>query len=44
LYDGKRFSIIDFDEPVYHWYIADIVKPFLEVSEQNHYRKMVINE
>jgi Ser/Thr protein kinase RdoA (MazF antagonist) len=36
LYDGKHFSIIDFDEPVYHWYIADIVKPFLEVSEQNH--------
>lgn len=31
LYDGKQVHIIDFDEPVYHWYLSDIIRPFLEV-------------
>jgi Ser/Thr protein kinase RdoA (MazF antagonist) len=31
LYDGHEIHIIDFDEPVYHWYLADIAKPFLEL-------------
>ena len=34
LYDGQRTHIIDFDEPVYHWYMADIAKPFLDLCNQ----------
>ena len=34
LYDGKQVYIIDFDEPVYHWFIADIARPFLELSNR----------
>lgn len=30
LYDGQQVHIIDFDEPVYHWYWADLARPFLE--------------
>lgn len=32
LYDGKEVHIIDFDEPIYHWFLADIARPFLELS------------
>jgi len=32
LYDSKQVYIIDFDEPVYHWFMADIARPFLELS------------
>lgn len=31
LYDGKKIHFIDFDEPVYHWFMADIAKPFLDL-------------
>ncbi|QMT59976.1 phosphotransferase enzyme family protein [Legionella sp. PC997] len=31
LFDGKQIHFIDFDEPVYHWFIADIAKPFLDL-------------
>lgn len=34
LYDGKQIHIIDFDEPVYHWYLSDIAKPFLDVCNK----------
>ena len=34
LYDGKNIHIIDFDEPVYHWYMADIAKPFLDLCNK----------
>lgn len=34
LYDGKQIYFIDFDEPVYHWFLADIAKPFLELCEK----------
>lgn len=34
LYDGKEISIIDFDEPVYHWFLADIARPFLELGQK----------
>jgi len=27
---GSQAFIIDFDEPVYHWFTADIARPFLE--------------
>jgi Ser/Thr protein kinase RdoA (MazF antagonist) len=33
LYDGKQVHPIDFDEPVYHWYMADIAKPFLDLRK-----------
>lgn len=31
LFDGKQIHFIDFDEPVYHWFMADIAKPFLDL-------------
>lgn len=34
LYNGSTTHIIDFDEPVYHWFMADIARPFLETG--NH--------
>ncbi len=34
LYDKKNTYFIDFDEPVYHWFIADIAKPFLELQKR----------
>ena len=33
LYDGHRVHIIDVDEPVYHWYFADVARPFLDLSD-----------
>lgn len=33
LYDGNHIYIIDFDEPVYHWFITDIAKPFLDLCQ-----------
>ena len=32
LYDGKKVHLIDFDEPVYHWFMADIARPCLELG------------
>lgn len=29
-----KISIIDFDEPIYHWYMSDIVRPFLDLANQ----------
>lgn len=34
LYDGESVHLIDFDEPVYHWYLADIAKPFLDLCNK----------
>ncbi|KTD45143.1 phosphotransferase enzyme family protein [Legionella quateirensis] len=34
LYDGKKVHLIDFDEPVYHWFMADIAKPFLDLCQK----------
>lgn len=34
LYHADKVSIIDFDEPVFHWFMADIVKPFLDLCQQ----------
>ncbi|VEB36895.1 phosphotransferase enzyme family protein [Legionella cherrii] len=34
LFDGKQIHFIDFDEPVYHWFIADIAKPFLDLCSR----------
>ena len=32
MWDGERVRIIDFDEPVYHWYASDVMRPFLEFA------------
>ena len=32
VWDGAQVRIIDFDEPVYHWYASDIMRPFLEFA------------
>ena len=32
MWDGERVRIIDFDEPVYHWYASDVMRPFLEYA------------
>lgn len=34
LYDGIQVYIIDFDEPVYHWFVADIARPFLDLCDK----------
>ena len=34
LYDGHQIRIIDFDEPVYHWFVADITMPFLDLCQK----------
>ncbi len=34
LFDGEQIHFIDFDEPVYHWFLADIAMPFLELCAQ----------
>ncbi|HAU3626769.1 TPA: phosphotransferase [Legionella pneumophila] len=36
LYDGNKVYIIDFDEPVHHWYMADIAKPYLDLCAKPH--------
>lgn len=33
MWDGERVRIIDFDEPVYHWYASDVMRPFLEFAQ-----------
>jgi Ser/Thr protein kinase RdoA (MazF antagonist) len=33
--DNKNIYIIDFDEPIYHWFIADIARPFIELCERS---------
>lgn len=37
IYDGKQIHIIDFDEPVYHWYLSDIAKPFLDLCNKPYH-------
>ena len=32
LYDGEEVYLIDFDEPIYHWFLSDIARPLLELS------------
>lgn len=34
LYDGEGIHLIDFDEPVYHWYLADIARPFMDLGDK----------
>jgi Ser/Thr protein kinase RdoA (MazF antagonist) len=41
-WDGKTASIIDFDEPVYHWFMADIARAMLEFS--NHPQRTQFQE
>jgi Ser/Thr protein kinase RdoA (MazF antagonist) len=38
LVNDQEVHIIDFDEPVYQWYAADVARAFLELSQQ---KKMV---
>jgi Ser/Thr protein kinase RdoA (MazF antagonist) len=37
LYDGQAIHIIDFDEPVYHWFISDIAMPFLDLCNKPYH-------
>ncbi len=32
VHEGPKVGIIDFDSPNYHWYMMDIMRPFLEIS------------
>jgi Ser/Thr protein kinase RdoA (MazF antagonist) len=34
LYDGGRVRIIDFDEPMLHWFAADVARPFRELTPE----------
>lgn len=33
IWDGERVRLIDFDEPMYHWFTADVARPFRELSQ-----------
>jgi Ser/Thr protein kinase RdoA (MazF antagonist) len=33
-WDGRRVHVIDFDEPVYHWFAADVARPFRELTQR----------
>jgi len=35
LFDGQQIYFIDFDEPVYHWWMADIARAFLSKYQQD---------
>ncbi len=35
LYDGERVRIIDFDEPMHHWFAADVARPFRELTHED---------
>ena len=39
IFDGERITIIDFDEPTYHWYAADIARTLIEFYELGDERK-----
>lgn len=34
IWDGATARTIDFDEPNYHWYIADVSRALLELTDQ----------
>ncbi|MBN1684209.1 MAG: phosphotransferase [Gammaproteobacteria bacterium] len=34
IWDGEKAVIIDFDEPVYHWFAQDVAKPLLEFCDK----------
>ena len=34
LYEGGRVCIIDFDEPMLHWFAADVARPFRELTPE----------
>lgn len=33
IWNGKNVTIIDFDEPIHNWFMADIVRPFINLYE-----------
>ena len=39
IWDGTTARAIDFDEPNYHWYIADVSRALMELSDQPHERR-----
>lgn len=42
LYDGHKVSIVAMDEPVYHWFLADIVRPFLDIMVEEKWREKLM--
>lgn len=36
IYDGHRVHILGVDEPVYHWYFADVARPFLDFNDEKY--------
>jgi Ser/Thr protein kinase RdoA (MazF antagonist) len=34
-YDGSRVSFLDSSEPMYHWFWADVVRPFLDLNKNS---------
>lgn len=35
LFDGGEVRIIDFDEPTHHWFLADVARPFRELTPED---------
>ncbi len=44
LWDGERVWTIDFDEPTYHWFAADLARPFRDFSERSREERQALLE
>lgn len=44
IWDGTTATTIDFDEPNYHWYIADISRALMELSDQPWKRRRAFRD
>lgn len=44
IWDGATARTIDFDEPNYHWYIADVSRALMELSDQPHQRRRAFRD
>ncbi len=44
IWDGSTARTIDFDEPNYHWYIADVSRALMELSDQPHKRRRAFRD
>ena len=43
-WDGETVWIIDFDEPVYHWYVSDLARALLEYSDRPIEERRMISD
>lgn len=44
IWDGTTARIVDFDEPVYHWFVSDIARAMLAFSDQPLERRIAVRD